>query len=76
MLTWSANTFEIIALASRAFAFYYMLQCLVAMSVSRSTGQRAGNGGRGSGARLHRRLRGARELIARCGRGLTKRRQC
>jgi hypothetical protein len=24
-LTWSANTFEIIALASRAFAFYYLL---------------------------------------------------
>ena len=42
MLTWSANTFEIIALASRAFAFYYMLQCLVAMTVSRSTVQRAG----------------------------------
>lgn len=42
MLTWSANTFEILALASRAFAFYYMLQCLVAISVSRSTAQRAG----------------------------------
>jgi hypothetical protein len=40
MLTWSANTFEIIALASRAFAFYYMLQCFVAVSVSKSTGQR------------------------------------
>ncbi len=42
MLTWSANTFEILALASRAFAFYYMLQCLVAISVSRLTAQRAG----------------------------------
>jgi hypothetical protein len=42
MLTWSANTFQIIALASRAFAFYYLLQCLVAMSVSRSIAQRAG----------------------------------
>ncbi len=42
MLTWSANTFEIIALASRAFALYYLLQCLVAMSVSRSALQRAG----------------------------------
>jgi len=39
-LTWSANTLEIIALASRAFAFYYMLQCFVAVSVSKSTGQR------------------------------------
>ena len=41
-LTWSATTFEILALASRAFAFYYMLQCLVAISVSKSTVQRAG----------------------------------
>lgn len=40
-LTWSATTYEIIALASRAFAFYYMLQCLVAISVSNSAGQRA-----------------------------------
>jgi hypothetical protein len=42
VLTWSADTFEILALASRAFAFYYLLQCLVAVSVSRSTAQRAG----------------------------------
>ena len=41
-LTWSASTLEIVALASRAFAFYYMLQCLVAFSVSKSTAQRAG----------------------------------
>ena len=41
-LTWSANTLEIVALASRAFAFYYLLQCLVAISVSKSTLQRAG----------------------------------
>ena len=41
-LTWSAGTFEILALASRAFAFYYMLQCLVAISVSRSTVRRVG----------------------------------
>ncbi len=33
---------EIIAIASRAFAFYYMLQCLVAATVSRSMGQRLG----------------------------------
>jgi hypothetical protein len=41
-LTWSATTLEIVALASRAFAFYYMLQCLVAISVSKSTVQRVG----------------------------------
>jgi hypothetical protein len=41
-LTWSANILEILALASRAFAFYYMLQCLVAISVSKSTVQRVG----------------------------------
>jgi len=40
MLTWSASTLQIVALASRAFAFYYMLQCLVAISVSQSFGQR------------------------------------
>jgi hypothetical protein len=39
-LTWSADTLEIVALASRAFAFYYMLQCLVAISVSKSIVQR------------------------------------
>jgi hypothetical protein len=41
-LTWSASTLEILTLASRAFAFYYMLQCLVAISVSKSPVQRAG----------------------------------
>lgn len=41
-LSWSADTLEIIALASRAFAFYYMLQCLVAISVSKSNLQKAG----------------------------------
>jgi len=41
-LTWSASTLEIRTLASRAFAFYYMLQCLVAISVSKSPVQRAG----------------------------------
>jgi hypothetical protein len=39
-LSWSANTLELIAFASRAFAFYYLLQCMVAMSVSKSTGWR------------------------------------
>ncbi|MEM9045294.1 MAG: hypothetical protein AAGC81_11395 [Pseudomonadota bacterium] len=35
-LTWTADTLEILALASRAFAFYYFLQCLVAISVADS----------------------------------------
>jgi hypothetical protein len=43
-LTWSADTLEIVALASRSFAFYYMLQCFVAISVSKSTLQRIGMG--------------------------------
>jgi len=43
-LTWSAETFTILALASRAFAFYYFLQCLVAITVSRSLAQRTGFG--------------------------------
>ncbi len=42
MLTWSANTLEIVALASRAFALYYLLQCIVAITISRSTVQRIG----------------------------------
>ncbi|MCB1208748.1 MAG: hypothetical protein KDK97_05455 [Verrucomicrobiales bacterium] len=33
-LTWAANTHFIIALASRAFALYYLIQCLVAISVT------------------------------------------
>ena len=41
-LTWTASTLEIIAIASRAFAFYYMLQCLVAATVSKSMSQRLG----------------------------------
>jgi len=39
-LAWSGSTFEIIALASRAFAFYYLLQCLVALSVCRNLRER------------------------------------
>lgn len=35
-LTWVADTLEILAIASRAFAFYYFLQCLVAISISKS----------------------------------------
>lgn len=41
-LTWSATTLELVAIASRAFAFYYFMQCLVALSVSKSTGPRIG----------------------------------
>ena len=43
-LSWSANTLEILALASRAFAFYYLLQCLVAINVSKSASQRIAMG--------------------------------
>ena len=41
-LTWTAHTYEILSLASRAFALYYMLQCFVAISVSTSTLRRIG----------------------------------
>ncbi len=40
-LAWSGSTFEIIALASRAFAFYYLLQCVVAFSVCRNHRERS-----------------------------------
>ncbi len=33
-LTWAADVFQIIALASRAFAAYYALQCAVAARVA------------------------------------------
>jgi len=36
ILTWTVNTFEVLALASRSFACYYLLQCFVAFSVSNS----------------------------------------
>jgi hypothetical protein len=42
MLCWSANTLQITALASRAFAFYYMVQCLVGVTVSNSASQKIG----------------------------------
>lgn len=41
-LTWSADTYQILALASRAFAFYYLLQCFVAFTVSKSSMVRIG----------------------------------
>ncbi len=34
VLVWTTNVFEIISLASRAFATYYALQCLVAMAAA------------------------------------------
>ena len=40
LLAWTSSTFEIIALASRAFAFYYLLQCVVAFSVCNNIKQR------------------------------------
>ena len=39
-LTWSASTLGLVALASRAFAFYYLLQCLVALNFSKTGIQR------------------------------------
>lgn len=41
VLAWSGSTFTIIALASRAFAFYYLMQCIVAYSVCRNNRERA-----------------------------------
>jgi uncharacterized membrane protein len=38
----SFNTLTVLALASRAFAFYYTLQCLVAFNVSKDRNQRIG----------------------------------
>jgi len=35
-LTWFANTYEILALASRSFALYYFLQCLLAIRLSQN----------------------------------------
>lgn len=37
VLVWVANVFEIITLASRLFALYYLLQCLVAIAVCVTT---------------------------------------
>jgi hypothetical protein len=41
VLAWSASTLEIVALASRAFAFYYMAQCLVGFSAASGTLRRS-----------------------------------
>lgn len=37
VIVWSANIFDIIVLASRAFALYYCLQCLVGLAAITST---------------------------------------
>lgn len=41
-LVWSADLFQIIAFASRAFALYYLLQVLLALSAARTAWQRTG----------------------------------
>ncbi|WP_029133738.1 hypothetical protein [Sedimenticola selenatireducens] len=41
VLAWTGSTFTVIALASRAFALYYLLQCLVALSVCNNHRERA-----------------------------------
>lgn len=40
-LCWTTTTFTILALASRAFAFYYLMQCLVGIAVSKKLGNKA-----------------------------------
>ncbi len=40
-LCWAAKTFTILALASRAFALYYLMQCLVGIAVSKKLGDKA-----------------------------------
>ena len=40
VLAWTGSTFTVIALASRAFALYYLLQCLVAFNVCRNSRER------------------------------------
>ena len=47
-LTWSANVFEIISYASRAFAAYYALQALIAALAAHRAGRRAMGAGFGA----------------------------
>lgn len=42
VLTWTAGTFQIVALASRAFALYYLFQCLVAFTLDKGLLRRIG----------------------------------
>lgn len=41
VLAWTGSTFTVLALASRAFALYYLLQCLVGLTVCRNHRERA-----------------------------------
>ncbi|MBE7637207.1 hypothetical protein GUA87_10160 [Sneathiella sp. P13V-1] len=43
ILIWQINIFEIVAYASRAFAFYYFTQCLVAIIAARRSDNKNGN---------------------------------
>lgn len=40
-LTWTADIFEVIALASRGFALYYAMQCTIATTVAWTSGRKA-----------------------------------
>jgi hypothetical protein len=42
VLTWVADTSQVLVLASKAFAFYYGLQCVVAASITTDLRIRAG----------------------------------
>jgi hypothetical protein len=44
ILTWSANTGQVLTLASKAFAFFYALQCLVAVLVTKNLRVKFGAG--------------------------------
>lgn len=44
VLTWSADTAQVLVLASKAFAFFYGLQCLVALLVTTRTSVKFGSG--------------------------------
>ena len=44
LLIWDAPTFTIIAVASRAFAAYYALQCVVALRTSDGAARKLGYG--------------------------------
>ena len=40
VLAWTGSTFTVLALASKAFALYYLLQCLVGLTVCRNHRER------------------------------------
>ena len=42
LLVWTGNVFDIVTLASRVFAAYYLLQCLVAIAATMGTDRLAG----------------------------------